>query len=131
MFCLRRIAILSALGFMCFASSVLGSGGPHQYIVFTNNTTVQVGVTTNANSTQIAAALSAESQSAFTSAGGVILNPGGTTSFSVQAGTYTVGASNWSNAATGVALTQITESVTVPANQTVNVAVNGGNPLTF
>lgn len=121
----RRTLVLFSFGLAFCASSVLGNSGPNQQIVVKNESSVQVGFTTDANSSAIQAALLAQSTSQFTSAGGVFLNAGASHTFAVQAGTYTLGASNWSNAATGAVLTQVTFIQSVAANQSVNVYVHG------
>lgn len=124
MFSLRRVALLLVLGSAMCTSTVFANKGPTQYIKFVNNSSVQVGVTPNGTNPAILSSLSNPTTAVanFTAAGGRILTPTGTTTFSVQVGTYTVLAADMTASSTGIGY--ITESVTVGANQTVTVTIN-------
>ncbi|HET6880950.1 MAG TPA: hypothetical protein VFI31_12385 [Pirellulales bacterium] len=134
----QRAATFLALAFALFASTVSANKGPNQQIIFTNETTSQIGVTPYGTSPAILAAVGAGSASAFQTAGGVVINGGGnfSSSFSVQAGTYTLLAADFNQPnSTGVGVASITESQTVAANQTVNVYIKpvpgAFPPITF
>jgi hypothetical protein len=133
----RRMALLLAVGFVVVASPVYAGGGGggtkrSSTIRFVNQSSVQVGVTTNVNNAAIQAAITAGNLSQFIAAGGRVLNAGATARFSVQAGTYEVGAAN-------VSITPfkpISESVTVSRGQTVTIFIQtapagGSNTIQF
>src|SRR4051794_20737325 len=95
----RRSILFAAIAFLAAGSVYAGGndgGGSKRNatIKFTNNSSTQVGVTTDANSAAILQALTDASLSEFTAAGGKVLNPGDSQSFSVNTGTYTVGAAD-------------------------------------
>lgn len=127
----RRTTVFCVLGFAIFASSVFGSGGPSQHIVFTNETAVQVGVSPDGTNPAILSALNNGSPSQFTAAGGVLLNAGGSISFAVQAGTHTLLAADMTAGSSTGAITPITTTQVVAANQTVNVYIKPTTPGTF
>lgn len=137
MFCLRRVALLLILGSAVCTSTVFANKGPTQYIKFVNNTSDQIGVTPNGTNAAILSSLNNQATAVanFTAAGGRVLTPTGTTTFSVQVGTYTVLAADMSQPNSTGLVGNITESVTVGANQTVTVTINAlpGTfpPITF
>lgn len=128
----RRVAVLLAAGWVLIASPESPAKGPsYASIIFYNETSVEVGVTTDANSSAILSALSSASISAYTAAGGEVLNAGANYTFHVQTGTYTLGAVDLSNAATGVVLMQITESASVTNGFTTKVYIKPTGMTTF
>ena len=132
MFCPRRMALLLVLVSAVGTSTVLANKGPVQYIRFVNNTSDQIGVTTDGTNPAILSSLTNYTTAVanFTAAGGRVLSASGTTTFSVQVGTYTVLAADMSVPSSTKAVGYTTESVTVGANQTVTVNINS-NPGAF
>lgn len=132
MFSTRRVAVLFAAGWLLCASHESPAKGPnYASIIFYNETSVQVGVTTDANNAAILSALSSASIAAYTAAGGEVLNAGANYTFHVQTGTYTLGAVDFSGASTGVVLTQITESQSVTNGFTTKVYIKPTGNTTF
>jgi hypothetical protein len=142
MFKSRRLLVVAvALAFSVIAAPAFaggggGSGGTKRNgtIKFVNVTSDTLAVTTNSNSAAIQAALNgvatdtSESQflSAWTAAGGKIIGPNASYSFSVSAGTYSLGVGDVTAIeANGVVdgTNVITENVTVSKGQTVTVYV--------
>ena len=112
----RRVAFLLALSLVVATVTPVQAGGGggtkrSSTIRFVNESTTEVGVTSNANSSAIQAALAAMNLTNFQAAGGKVLNAGATGSFYVQAGTYEVGAADVSGTLNPIV--PITESVTV------------------
>lgn len=140
----RRAALILAMGLSVAASPVYAGGGGggtkrSGKITFINNSTTEVGVTPYGTSPLILAALTAKSLTQFIAAGGKVLNPGASGYFSVQAGTYTVGAADVSSATgttNATVITPITQSVTVSQGQYVTVKIlnapaGSGNTIEF
>ncbi len=124
----RRTALLILLGLAVSAVPAYAGGGggtkrPSR-IEFINNSSLVVGVTIDATSTGITTAITNKDVAAFINAGGKFISVGGTASFHVGAGTYTVGAIDqaFANAI-------VTESVTVAKGQTIYVTITD-NPNT-
>jgi len=135
----RRSILFAAIAFLAAGSVYAGGndgGGSKRNatIKFTNNSSTQVGVTTDANSAAILQALTDASLSEFTAAGGKVLNPGDSQSFSVNTGTYTVGAADLSTAGSATAITGITTTVTAKKGKTTRVPIvnaTGTNTIQF
>lgn len=125
----RRTALLLIAGLLVSGGPAFAGGGggtkcPSR-IVFTNNSSLVVGVTIDATSTGITTAITNKDVAAFTNAGGRFLSVGGTTTFRVGAGTYTVGAVDqaFANAI-------VTTSVTVAKGQTIYVTITDNPNVT-
>ena len=120
----RRFALLFTLGWMLLTSPVSASGPPNGRFVFTNETAGQIGVTTAATSAPIVAALGPPfNLTNFTAAGGVVLNPSASYTFTVLQGTYTIGAIDLTTTSTGAVASFITESQHITAGFTDNVYI--------
>lgn len=126
----RRVALLLTVGLLLSPSVVFagggGSGGTkrNSSLTVTNLSGKEVGFTTNANNPAITAALAAGSISEFEAAGGVILNAGASQTFSLQAGTYTVGAADLSSGVGAtIAASEITEMITLNKGQSVHLYI--------
>jgi hypothetical protein len=130
MFKIQHLVLVAAVGLLLSSSSAFAGGGGgggtkrNGTIVVINDSSGTVGVTTNSNSSAIQTALTDKSTSEFTAAGGRLVNAGSRTSFSVLAGTYTLGAADSSFD------TPVTDSVTVAKGQTVYVYLNNTTPTT-
>lgn len=130
---LRRATILLAIGFVLFGSTVSGKGPNVQYVKFVNETSVQVGVTADGTNANILSALSNSATAAtnFTAAGGVLLNPSGTVSIRVQAGSQTVLAADMTQSTSTGGIEYITETVNVVGGFTTTVYIKSTVPGTF
>jgi len=136
----RRSLIIFSIAALIASPAFAGGGNDgggskrNGTIKITNNSSTQVGVTTNANSPAIQQALVDADLNAFLAAGGKVLNPGDSKSFSVNSGTYVVGAADLSTAGGTTAITPITTTVNVKKGQTVKLKINnstGGNTIQF
>ena len=125
----RRTTLLLIASLIVSATPAYAGGGggtkrPSK-IVFTNNSSLVVGVTTDATSTGITTAITNKDVAAFTAAGGKFISVGGTATFRVRAGTFTVGAIDeaFANAI-------VTTSVTVAKGQTIYVTITNNPNVT-
>lgn len=140
----RRVVLVAAAAILMIPADLLAGGGGgggtkrSSSLTVTNETSLPVGVTTNGSSSAIQAAIAAGSSSQFTAAGGTILNPGASHTFSLQAGTYTVTAVDFSTSTpSNVTASEITQSVTLSRGEPVRLyikatgAAEGGATIEF
>lgn len=119
----QRTASFLALGFALVAATASGSKSTTPYITFYNETTLQIGVTPDGKDPAIINDLSGDDLVNFVVfAGGHIINPGSSTTFQVQAGHYTLLASDWSDPLFGHVL-YITEEVSVSGYEILRVYI--------
>lgn len=140
----RRVILATAVAVVMIPADVFAGGGGgggtkrNSTLTVSNETSLPVGFTTNINSSAIQAAITAGSSSQFTAAGGTILNPGATHTFSLQAGTFTVGAVDFSTSTpSNITASEIKQSVTLSRGQPVRLyikatgAAEGGATIEF
>lgn len=127
---LRRTAILFLLAYVLVGTVVSANKGPNQILYVYNNTSQQIGAAINGPASLVTD-LNSANVTQFQADGGTVLNPGGFINASVQVGTQTVLAADLTQRTSTGGLEDITESVTVGANQRVNVYVKSSTPGTF
>ena len=138
----RRTVLVAAMAVCVLpAEGFAGGGGGtkrNATLTVSNETSLPVGFTTNIDSSAIQTAITNGSLAEFEAAGGVLLNPGASRRFSLQAGTYLVGAVDFTTSVpANLTASEITQTVILSRGEPVHLfvlatgAATGGATIKF
>jgi hypothetical protein len=117
--------MLFLLAYVLLGAVVSANKGPNQTLYVYNNTGHQIGAAIDGPASLVTD-LNSANITQFQADGGTVLNPGQFINSGVQVGSHTVLAADLTQKSSTGGLEYITESVSVSANQTVNVYVKPG-----